>query len=438
MGWTRGSSPDTPTTVSASMTTLQAIPGGEENRDNGGDPLDSALPKFFLESDPGGFNPLLDSWFQGDMLDAHYDEGTLPEDLGQALEEREGKYELRPRQSFNDYRFDNGLIVEFDVMDDGSIDQETISITFAEAGPDPDDQNVELGNRSSSTTVPPPPDYEFNHIPYDDWFDGDLTRSSRREKRYYRYDPEFEFDGVEGVRVTTVAGGFAGFVDPLSDRLGNDTTAFLSQVINVDNIITQFIQFLEDTNIIPQSIQAFIDWMSVYPPTYTFLEFIVLADGRRYARVWDASPYPDLYTYVDGRREAVDEMDFQQQQRFNADLASMITLASVGATPYKSAWTFGEYERRLDNTTLLEREIREALDEFGFDDLLPTGFTVADAVPGVPRETVAFEGESGENPIDDADEPFDDVNGLLFLDGFESVFDQENAGAIEYQTTPNR
>ena len=74
--------------------------------------------------------------------------------------------------------------------------------------------------------------------------------------------------------------------------------------------------------------------MTVIPNNYTFLDFTLLADGRRYRRVWDASAYPSLNTYVDGKKVAHDPFPYNPQEALNRTQINFHLHATAGITPY--------------------------------------------------------------------------------------------------------
>ena len=70
-------------------------------------------------------------------------------------------------------------------------------------------------------------------------------------------------------------------------------------------------EFLERTGMDVEAVPAFI----VEPPTmYTFVDLVVMADGASLARVWDATPYPKHYLYVDGDKR--DETAFEEGEHW--------------------------------------------------------------------------------------------------------------------------
>lgn len=406
--------------VSASMTTLQFIPGKSENATEGGYPLDGSLMEVFREENIGvdtfGYSfevpllPVLDSWIKGDQSavedDVRPGDDELPMELRDARKKVEGKYSDEfGRKEFGIYRFENGISVSFETVDGETIDEESVEIEFNEAGRNPNDTKISLKERKNSVTVTP--DHGVNGIPVEEWH-GSFEERSNRKPRHYEYETNFEFDGVEGVRVLTISGGYAGFVQEWAERVADSPVDFFNTVWDwgLNERLAEIAWLLA-----PGRIQSLADYLTVVPNTHSFVEFIVLADGRRYARVWDASQYPSLATYVDGTRRSLEKMPYQPRERFNLALTAFHAQASAGVTPYHTPL---DYYSRLVSENDRERIEEELLGEIEkiLDWLPPLGWTVADFMPRIPRETVGFypNGDPIENPI----EPFNRGTGLLF------------------------
>jgi len=153
--------------------------------------------------------------------------------------------------------------------------------------------------------------------------------------------------------------------------------------------------------------------MVAAPRSYSFIDFIVLADGRRYVRVWDASPYPSLALYVDGLRRQQDKMGYNPRQRLNTSNAAFFGWSAGGLTPYQgSVVEYTEITRALAEG--------ERPDQVGdlLDDLSRRfRFSVSELAKDVPRMTAAFDAE-GE-PLDDADAPFEDDFFIPFFNALE-------------------
>lgn len=418
-------------TVTASAATLLYIPGENENVSQGGYPLDSGLIQGFPEgmtvSLPdcvlglGCFDvevqpvkPVLDAWLKGDatMVQDEVRPGNdeLPVKHEDARKKVPGKYSDEAGDAqFGIYRIENRIKVSFETEDCQTIDSDSVEIEFSEKGESPDDDKVVLEGRDYATTATP--DHEVNGIPVDDWHGGEFTRESNRQKRYYTYDDEFEFDGVEGVRVLTVNGGYAGFVEEWAERVSDDALDFFNTVWGwdlPDELVDLAWYFL------PQpEIQHIMDFMVTIPNTYSVIEFIVLADGRRYFRVWDASQYPSMAVYVDGERRDQDKMEYEPRELIgNFAMGQFFILSMVGMTPYYGPLL--NYVNALDSLLAgsgpdwLEEAIEDALDQ------LPRSFRwqANEIMPEIPRSTLAFDADGQE--LENPDEPFTKMAEFIF------------------------
>ncbi|THE63775.1 hypothetical protein D8Y22_15650 [Salinadaptatus halalkaliphilus] len=160
----------------------------------------------------------------------------------------------------------------------------------------------------------------------------------------------------------------------------------------------------------PQRVEFFLNASTAVPRTWTFIDFIVLADGRRYARVWDASQYPSLYTYVDGTLRKKEDMDYEPKQLWNRSMFAFHMRASAGATPYNIApLTQFQAMLRTGPDADLWNQYRERIEETL--EALEIGWSASELLPTTPRVTVGFDAD-GE-PIDDPDAPFPPAEALI-------------------------
>lgn len=395
--------------VSASVTTLQFIPGKEENPSREGNPLNSALMQIFPEDGKEVsvpftdefdvvMKPVFDNWLGGDMRD------KLPAELEAAREEKEDKYIDDIPGAFKQYRFENGMNVSFETTDDGRIDEGTVVVKFNENGPSGDDPLISRGDQENSKTVLH--DQEINDIPWENWY-GKNERESNRERRYYEYDTDFEFDGVEGVRVITVWGGYAGFMPDISNRASDDPAEFARKIWEWGDHSEDIMQDIVST--LQQDFQFLIDALTVVPRTWSFIDFIVLADGRRYVKIWDASAYPSLYTYVDGTRVWRYDMPYESKERWNEAMGFFFRRAISGITPYND---FAQIANLLNTSPPYWVNETEKLVE-NYLKHLEMGGEVSDDVTFIaPTATLGFHTD-GE-PIDDPDEPFPSGESLSY------------------------
>lgn len=345
-------------TVSASVTALHYINGENENFSQGGHPLHSAQMQLFRRDDepivirpiaignrfpleyPVG--PVIDNWQKGDMVE------KLPEDL----EGPEGA--LRPKpfknedefldDAFKKYRFMNRIQVSFDTINDvirGTVvDPNSIEITFNEDAT-VDDEHVEFSGESESYTVlvdpdegdvVDPEDAEINTLLGHGWFENvdELRERGTRRPRYYSYDV-VEVDGVEAVRVATISGAYAGFSRRIAD-LGKDGPSFFGTMWEWEGLPRALadVAWLQ----MPKKLHDLSDSLAAVPDIYSFLEVFVLTDGRRFARVWDASPFPGVALYVDGTRRWIRPVDYNPRERINLQMSTFFSDAAAQLAPY--------------------------------------------------------------------------------------------------------
>lgn len=402
---------DSSNTISASLSTLQFIPGKSENPSEGGDILNSALMHIIPEEGIGvniggreiSAKPVYDNWIGGDMIETD----EFPTTLEEARKKKAGKYrdDTGANVPFNQYRIENGVTVSFETTSGGGVDSDTVELTFHETGSAGDDPKVSRGNQENSKTVLH--EHELNGIPWREWYGANVT-SSRRKTRYYVYDDEYEFDGVGGVRVLTVWGGYAGFVQDISDRTTDNPATFLNEVWDWD--APEWIAQLAMWSL-PTAVQFAIQSLAVIPNSYSVLEFIVLADGRRYARVWDASAYPSLVTYLDGERVATDPMQYQPKEQLNIDMVKLYLHAISGLSPYEEL-SIRYFITKIQNQQLLEGELEDSL--IRTLRLIDFGWSRDELMPEIPRETEGTRGKQGP-PIANPDEPFDSSALMNFM-----------------------
>lgn len=150
----------------------------------------------------------------------------------------------------------------------------------------------------------------------------------------------------------------------------------------------------------PLWVRFVIDFLTTVPNTFTFLDFIVLADGRRFVRVWDASQYPSLAVYVDGVQQSQEKMSYEPRELINEPMTSFMLEAAAGTTPYTAPSPL--YKLILSNSDLLEDLVgnykRQTV------NVLRDPVDVEDIVRPIPRETLEIspDGDRAENP----DDPF--------------------------------
>lgn len=347
------------TTVSTSVTALHYINGGNENFTQGGHPLDSSQMQLFRRDESpvsvflrfGGYEtelevpvePVIDNWQKGDMVEELPEELEGPEG---ALKPERGKNEdeFGPRVEFNKYRFMNQIQVSFEslsrVIGGPIIDPDSIEITFNENAT-VDDEKVEFDGESESYTVLVDPDEEdvddsddaeINNLLGHGWFEDfdDLRERGTRKPRYYSYEI-VQVDGMEALRVATISGAYAGFSHRIAD-LGKDAPSFFGTIWDWDGIGGELAE--RAWLWMPEEVHDVADALAVVPNIYSFLEVFVLADGRRFTRVWDASPFPGVTLYVDGTRRWVRPVDYEPRERRNSQMETFFNDAVAELAPY--------------------------------------------------------------------------------------------------------
>lgn len=294
---------DSPGAVQCGATTLTLLPSSEECIDPSvgatgdeawdGDCEDTAAAAADADADrkrhhalasamPDHGGTTLDAWFVGDQT------SRLPRDLSTALAIRKDPAEY-DGEEFKQYRVRNHLSVSLPSADDATVaDWDAVRIESSEADPPPYvlvEGEPGEGNalRDLIEEAPDVPEPEVQRVfdelegaaklraattVYNDCEDG---RPASRETN------RVEIDGVEGVRVTQVYGGADTYVLLLKEVY--DALHERYDPVRANR------KFRRYTGVEFEAIPAFV----VRPPTmYTFLDLVVMADGARLARVWDA------------------------------------------------------------------------------------------------------------------------------------------------------
>lgn len=308
-------------TVSGSATTLSLLPSSEHcieppgegdtiherwdghcedtGRAADGAPADRKLHHALASAIPDHWGKTLDAWFIGDQT------SDLPDDLEDALEIRKSPAEYGDRE-FRQYRVRNQLQVSFPSSDGETIDDwsgvtvdtnrdelDPFVLVEGEAGED----NV---MRSLVEDAPDADDEEVQEL-----FDSIEGNDALRAEREVFPEPgvalpksergnKLVVDGIEGVRVSQIYGGKDTYVLRLHEIYWTLQRKYGPAV--------GALKFLDLTGMDFAAVPGFV----INPPTiYTFVDLAVMADGSRAVRVWDASPYPKHFLYVDGskRRE---------------------------------------------------------------------------------------------------------------------------------------
>lgn len=341
----------TATEVSAAVSTLSFIPGGNENSTEGGDPLFSSVSEILLDEHTFEFKvdeeidlgllgeidiswdvltvrapPLFDAWGVGDMIkeqpDVNLDEATSP---------LPDKYSDEfPGEAHHQSRVFNDVAVEFDTTGNGSIDRDSVAVSYD-------------GMRTMTAIE----GEEINRL------DAELIGAKERDGSYYFEGgalPRFErsriveLDGTEAVQVSTIFGGFTAVAKNIINELPNydSTLVFLHEVLGwkfeiggeaVADIIQDIPEPIRD--LVTSELQPVIALLAATPNIFTFVEFTVLPDGRRFVRLWDSSMFPKHALYMDECRFDMTRLPYQKKERLNPRFAFFLGEAATRAvTPY--------------------------------------------------------------------------------------------------------
>lgn len=198
-------------------------------------------------------------------------------------------------------------------------------------------------------------------------------------------------------------------MEDVSERASNDLPEFLAEIWNWD-LGSRLLDLALASA--PEKVDLLLEALLTVPRTFTFVDFIVLADGRRYVRIWDVSQYPSLYTYVDGDLKVKDDMWYRPKQLLNPAMLAFHLRAIEGLTPY--TFTPLQYDTFLslpnDPWTRRYRDrVEKLIDRLDLDE---EGWTVDEFLPTIPRETIGFHAD-GE-PLEDTDDPFPSSEGIHF------------------------
>lgn len=329
MDWRGGTVQPGPNLVSGSATTLTLLSASEycidppqegddideswdgncedTSRAEPGAPDDRKKHHALANAMPDYWGHTLDAWFIGDQTSA------LPDDLDKALEIRKDLAEY-PGEEFRQYRVKNQLSVSFPSSDGRAIDD--WSEVTVESSRDEKDPYVLVEGEQGEANVmrsliedAPDPVFPVSDGVQELFEEIEGDEKKRAESEIYPEPDEpllkgeetnrIEIGGVEGVRVSQIYGGKDTYVRLLSK--------IYWRLIRTHGQELGTVRFKTLTGMSFAAIPGFI----INPPTmYTFLDIAVMADGSKAVRVWDASPYPKQYLYVNARKQ--DENDFKE------------------------------------------------------------------------------------------------------------------------------
>lgn len=337
-----------PESVSVDVDVLSFIPGESENSTQGGDPFASAVSQFFpddfhteiplnpsdvtnpltlitgeapLRLDVEG-SALFDNWGTGDMVLSE----EYPDDLAEALIDVPNKYEEDDGITGPRYRTRNGISVEFETTDDGSIDESTVSVEF-------------VGENTESVAE----QEAVNNLSDDVDTGGQNAVEGGYKPRHYSVETT-TVDGTDAVQIATVFGGFTQIGAQGLELLAQQNTYdFFNDVLEWDFELETYL----DVGISPDLVLSHASFLldpvvmalAAVPNIYSYVELTVTAYGDRYVRMWDHSPFPEHAVYVDGDREHL--ADFPDEggirRLLNANFLAFLAKAGAGVTPYYAA-----------------------------------------------------------------------------------------------------
>ncbi|PSP78790.1 hypothetical protein BRC81_07145 [Halobacteriales archaeon QS_1_68_20] len=409
--------------VSATVSTLSFIPGGNENSTEGGDPLFSSVSEILLQEHTFEFEvdeeidlgllgeidiswdvlkvrapPLFDAWGVGDMIEQRPDG-----DLDEATSPLPDKYSDEfPGEAHDQFRVFNDVNVAFDTDGNGAIDRDSVTISFD-------------GERSMTAIE----GEEINRL------DAERIGAKERNGNYYFEGgdlPRFErsrivgLDGTEAVQVSTIFGGYTAVAKHLIDELPNydSTLVFLNEVLGwkfevggeeVADIIQEIPEPIR--SLVTTELNPVIALLAATPNIFTFVEFTVLPDGRRFVRLWDSSMFPKHALYMDERQFDMTQLPYEKKERLNPRFAFFLGEAATRAvTPYHAPNLL--YAAHV--LSGLGPLISDTVDEYTdwVPGVHPDDFPeYDDVVPHVAGEPVLEFGSTGEwpegDPIPDAE-----------------------------------
>lgn len=291
-------------TKGATATTMAYVPGLTEDDDKQGYPYyQCAFPDGTEGTIPREFSP--DNTFVGDKI------RDAPDSLREFLSDRKPAQGFEDWRTFRRYRFKNSLGVEFESYDDATIDSsQPVKIRFNGSGISSsfddhltvhhtDDPELEFelwrfDRPANKEPVEPPSDTIVEEHIMDessDYLNHTIARNfdtrtmpAHVHDRYVAAEMRtFDVDGreVDGVRAATIWGTS----NPFTRELANDLFADIGDLAPLVDV--------------PPN-----------PVIYTWLEVTLLADGTRFVRVPDCSPFPKHAGYL------ADDVDDRSGSRF--------------------------------------------------------------------------------------------------------------------------
>lgn len=356
--------------VTATTSTLSFIPGEDEDSLGSatGSPLNSAVMDVFDRTHSFEFSvdgeldlpflgdfsvdwdvlevfvtPAFDSWGTGDEIPE-----DPADDLDEATDPKLNKYRDEfPSEAHEQFRILNTVEVSFATTDGGGIDESSVSVGFDEEFSrtvlEAEDVNTldpqAIGAKSQETE---------NGTSY--FFEG------QGKVRYSDWEV-VEVDGVDAVQASTIVGGHTAVAKELIDVLRESPSViqFLHDVVGwefrvggepVEDVVEAIPEPVRSA--LESKFSTLVGMLAATPNIYTFLEFTLLADGRRFVRLWDASAFPKHALYLEGDQFGLTELPYSPRENFNGNFAAFLAdAASRLVTPYHAPRE--AYEAHLRN-----------------------------------------------------------------------------------------
>lgn len=342
-------------TFTTRFRTLSVLPGASENStyttESGeppwlrkGDPFQSAVPFYFPNIDIDFrdpiFNvslfrarttPVLENWLTGDMVTS----SSLP-DYSTASATATDKYEERNRTDGPKWTLRSGVDVTVSTTSSGGIDLANSTVT--------------TNGTSSASYIE---QESVNNIKGDlDTVDGsnDGVFAGGYRPRYISNKQKVTINGVETLRVSTIFGGYTRVAQRAKEVIAaRGIVYFLEQVLGwnfnvfgLDTSLQTKISLIESIFGNPLAASLF-----AVPNIYTFQDLFVTANGAKYVRIWDASSFPQHYSYIEStiggvrrtNRRYISPLSFAFNEQVNLAFTYFLLEAAARTTPYYSPRT---------------------------------------------------------------------------------------------------
>lgn len=331
--------------------------------------------------------PVLDNWLTGDMV--------VPGELGDSLDDENAlqydgpKYEEAPDEVAKKYTLRNDVRVAFDTNSEGTIDRDSVSVTF------------------DGVSTPTVPEGEgVNNLADDLRTNSDGTIPGGYRPRFYNTRVT-----DDAVLISTIFGGYTRASEQVLDMISEDRMFdFLNNRLGwtfgseggADDYLLQ--------TALSGLLTSFTDMFATVPNIYHFVEVKVRADGECFIRYWDTSWFPQHTVYVDGLRRFTTPLPFEPRERFNPYLAAFLLEGTFGYDPYYSgeltyllkATEAGSNQELVDKVESMAEQL-PTVDDAEFPSLDPrAGGTVWQWASNVPDGEMdeAVDAELSAFPLD--------------------------------------